>query len=240
MRDRSASPRTPAPRRRVIDPQQFLVRQPWHLLEPLLSGASKPPEAMKRLKAYAHLLMQWNQGVSNLISQNDQGRFVERHLVESLAGAVRLRELDPEHVVDLGSGGGLPAIPLLLAGVGRRWTLVESRRNKTLFLRRAVQDLKLQGVEVKTGRLEALLETEPTDLQCSAFTSRATMRLGPTLEMAGRILAPGGHALLWKGSSWSSEVETDPKGMPIVPGWRFLGATTIGDGPNSILDFCKE
>ena len=56
-------------------------------------------------------------------------------------------------LVDFGSGGGFPALPLALAGVGERWTLVESRRNKTLFLRRAIQELGAGQVDVLTGRL---------------------------------------------------------------------------------------
>ncbi len=184
--------------------------------------------------------MEWNQGVSNLISQNDQARFVERHLLESLTGLPRLRELGPAHIVDLGSGGGLPAIPLLLAGAGRRWTLVESRRNKTLFLRRVAQDLSLGNLTVLTGRLETLLDSEGDALACDAFTSRATLAIGPTLEMAARIVAPGGHALLWKGSSWAQEGDGGDVGTPRAPGWEFVGVTAIGDGPSVIVEMRRR
>lgn len=220
-----------------MDPRQFLVRQPWDRLRPPLAGAVDPKAAMERVQAYATLLMEWNRGVSNLISRNDEARFVERHLVESLGPVDRLRAAGLEHFVDLGSGGGLPAIPLILAGVGSRWTLVESRRNKTLFLRRVVQDLGLRGVDVVTGRLEVLVAAEPEPLQCDGFTSRATMTLGPTLGLAAQIVRPAGHAFLWKGSSWRSEVETGPDGEPIVEPWRLVEAVPLGEGPNAVIDF---
>jgi len=177
----------------------------------------------------------WNRGVSNLISHADEPRLVERHIGESLAGAAVLRELDCAHIVDLGSGGGFPALPLAIAGVGGRWTLVESRRNKTLFLRRAVERLELRNIVVMTGRLEVLVDSEPDALQCDGFTSRATMRAGPTLALAARIVRYGGHAILWKGSGLAQELEAP--GEAGRRSWVATGVHPIGDGPNTIAVF---
>ena len=87
--------------------------------------------ALDRLKAFATELLRWSQGVSNLISHNDEPRIVDRHIAESLAGVSIINALGCNNLVDFGSGGGFPALPLALVGVGRHWTLVESRRNKT-------------------------------------------------------------------------------------------------------------
>jgi 16S rRNA G527 N7-methylase RsmG len=127
----------------------------------------------------------------DLISHADEARLVDRHIAESLAGAALIGELGCESIVDLGSGGGFPAIPLAIAGIGQRWTLVESRRNKTLFLRRVVERMELRDIVVVTGRLEVLVESADVEaLQCDGFTSRATMRAGPTLAIAARIVRP--------------------------------------------------
>jgi 16S rRNA (guanine527-N7)-methyltransferase len=137
--------------------------------------------------------------------------------------------------VDFGSGGGFPALPLALAGVGEHWTLVESRRNKTLFLRRAVQELAIADVEIITGRLEALIAEDSDRLRCDGFTSRATMKLGATLEMAAAIVEPGGHAILWKGSGFPAELagtEYDWRAAWLPPALH-----PVGDGPNSIAVF---
>src|SRR6185369_3126775 len=141
----------------------------------LPGGVGDQDRVLARLRAFALELLQWNRGVSNLISHADETRLVERHIAESLAGASVLRELAPKHIVDLGSGGGFPALPLAIAGIGARWTLVESRRNKTLFLRRALERLKLQGIVVTTGRLEVVVGSESNDQQCDGVTSGATM-----------------------------------------------------------------
>ena len=131
---------------------------------------------------------------------------------------------------DLGSGGGLPALPLVICGVGSEWDLVESRRTKTLFLQRAVGDLGLGGVRVLAARIEDLVadlagsggevpgdegsewaaeeyDTPRFSLRppYDGFTSRATMALVPTLEFASPIVRPGGRAFLWKGSKLDAE-----------------------------------
>jgi 16S rRNA (guanine527-N7)-methyltransferase len=190
---------------------------------------------LARLRSFALELLHWNRGVSNLISHADESRLVERHIAESLAGVPVLHSLTCTHIVDLGSGGGFPAIPLAIAGIGARWTLVESRRNKTLFLRRVVERLELREIEVVTGRLEVLVETEPDALQCDGFTSRATMKAEPTLELAARIVRPGGHAVLWKGSGLEQELNESSAGWK--RDWSAPRVSKIGDGPNSIAVF---
>ena len=180
---------------------------PWGSLRPMLPGnEAEVARIMERLRTFALELLRWNQGVSNLVSHDDETRLVERHLAESLAGLNIINSLDCKRLVDFGSGGGFPALPLALAGAGEHWTLVESRRNKTLFLRRAVQALALEQVEVITGRLEALPREQLDALRADAFTSRATLKLGPTLALAAMLLPPGGHAILWKGSGIHDEL----------------------------------
>jgi 16S rRNA (guanine527-N7)-methyltransferase len=230
--------REAAPPRRApsTTPERTLARQPWESLRGFLSGAFVEQDlVLSRLRAFALELLMWNRGVSNLISHADEPRLVERHIAESLAGAKVLRDLDCAHIVDLGSGGGFPALPLAIAGVGRRWTLVESRRNKTLFLRRVVERLELRNIVVVTGRLEVLVDSEHDALQCDGFTSRATMKAVPTLALAARIVRHGGHAILWKGSGLAQEFEKF--GEEERRSWVAAGAQPIGDGPNSIAVF---
>jgi 16S rRNA (guanine527-N7)-methyltransferase len=230
----------PAPRHAPsADPERTLARQPWSSLRAFLPGATGDQDrVLARLRAFALELLQWNRGVSNLISHADETRLVERHIAESLAGASVLRELAPKHIVDLGSGGGFPALPLAIAGIGPRWTLVESRRNKTLFLRRALERLELHGIKVMTGRLEVLVDDEHDALQCDGFTSRATMRAGPTLALAARIVRPGGHAVLWKGSGLEQELVEKPADWR--SSWSAPRPLPIGAGPNSIAVFKRS
>lgn len=228
-----------APRRANLEPEKLVARQPWSSLRPMLERAHADVEpTMIRLRSYAVSLLDWNRGVSNLISRHDEERLVERHIAESIHPAALLRDSGCERFVDLGSGAGLPAIPLAIAGVGKRWSLVESRRNKTLFVRKISEDLDLSGIEVLCARLEVAIEEDAEALACDGFTSRATMTVGPTLELAARIVRSGGSAFLWKGSSYLEEMATAEKVW--AREWDFDAAHTIGEGPNVVAVFKRK
>ena len=224
---------------RLPDPKRVLARQPWtSLLELLPAGACEPEAALTALRGYSLSLLEWNRGVSNLISRHDEARLVERHLAESLQPAALILASGCRRLIDLGSGAGLPAIPLAVAGVGTWWTLVESRRNKTLFMRKALIDLGLKNIDVSCSRLENLiLEPEFTPIY-DGFTSRATMAVGPTLELAHAALVSGGRAFLWKGSGHVGEMESTRKEWEAT--WTFEAAHPILAGPNSVVVFIKK
>lgn len=227
----------PAPR--LPNPDALLARQPWAALRPLIPGTAEEIEArLAALRGYAKQLLEWNRGISNLVSRHDEPRIVERHLFESLFPAKLIAEFGVRRFVDFGSGAGLPAVPLAMCGIGEQWTLVESRRNKTLFLRKIKQDNKSLNFDVRTGRLEVLVAEDAAGLACDAFTSRATAAIGPTLELASRIVASGGRAFLWKGSSYEQEMSVSQASWE--QSWRLDRVTTVGEGPNVIVVFIKN
>lgn len=217
------------------DPSGKTTSQPWDLLRAPLEQAGCDPEvALPRLRHFAAMLVSWNQSFSNLISKNDESRVVSRHLVESLEPAHWLKSSKAKRWLDLGSGGGLPALPLLIAGVGASWSLVESRRTKTLFLRRVSQVMELKGVDVLHARLETLIEEGGISRDFDGFTSRATLPLADTLDLAAHCVAKGGEAFLWKGSGHVAEMEADPSWQK---SWTHEGVLPIGDGQTVVVRF---
>jgi 16S rRNA (guanine527-N7)-methyltransferase len=217
--------------------ERMLERQPWEALAPHLLKLSVDIEsATKRMKEFARLLLEWNSGVSNLISRNDAMRLVERHILESVEPAHWVKASGAKRWIDLGSGGGFPALPLAMLGVGDHWTLVESRRNKCLFLMRVIQDLKIPNVEVITDRIENL-PTPAVQGAFDGFTSRATMTLAPTLVEAARFVAPNGHAFLWKGSSREQEMAANTLWQR---DWDFDGLLGIGSGQTAVARFKRK
>ncbi len=180
------------------------------------------------------MLISWNRSFSNLISKNDENRLVSRHLAESVAPARWLKSSGARNWLDFGSGGGLPAIPLKFAGVGETWTLVESRRTKTLFLRRVAQDMELRDFEVVNERLETMLATGGGVRRFDGFTSRATLPLAPTLAMAAELVVSGGSAYLWKGSRHVEEMRADQAWRDW---WSHEGSMEIGDGQVAVVRF---
>ena len=206
------------------------------MLRALVPGGGPEGEArLQALRGYTKQLLEWNRGVSNLISRNDEPRIVDRHIRESLLPAQVLIDSGCRRFLDFGSGAGLPAVPLALCGVGEHWTLVESRRNKTLFLRKIQQDNGLKHFDVLTSRLETVIDEAEGSLKVDGFTSRATATVGPTLELAAHVVERGGKAFLWKGSSYEHEMEASRSSWE--QSWRFERAFLLGEGPNVVAIF---
>ena len=217
----------------------MVAQQDWDSLIPhlLRAGTDDPEAAIANLRHYSQLLIEWNRSVSNLISGNDESRILDRHIRESLEPAYWLHEAGGERWLDFGAGAGLPGIPLAIAGIGKQWTMVESRRPKVLFMRKAIETLGLRGIEIYHGRLETLVEETSGPRILDGFVSRATLRLEPTLEIAHKIVANGGNAFLWKGSRRDEE---SSEGTNWSRFWELTGILGVGDGQTAVMRFVRS
>jgi 16S rRNA (guanine527-N7)-methyltransferase len=154
------------------------------------------------LDAYEALLRKWN-AVQNLVSRETLHELRTRHIDDSLQLLPLLRPSD-RRIIDLGSGGGFPAIPLAIAsrGLERRFTLVEPIAKKASFLRTVARELSLP-VTVEAVRAEQIDSRETFDL----VTSRALAALPELLALSARFLSLDGHMLLQKGRTYREEVK---------------------------------
>lgn len=173
-------------------------------LAPYVLSFGRPAEAvLGDLESFCALLLKWN-AVQNLVSRETEGDVWRRHIVDSLQVLPLVRPSD-RWILDLGSGGGLPAIPLAIAlkGTGRRITLVEPVGKKAAFLRTAIRELKLEA-EVRNARIEQIdsRETGPADL----VTSRALASLTQLCSWMAPFFGPETHAILHKGREHPVEV----------------------------------
>ncbi|NNC64371.1 MAG: 16S rRNA (guanine(527)-N(7))-methyltransferase RsmG [Gammaproteobacteria bacterium] len=139
----------------------------------------QPGEASK-LAEYLLLLERWNR-VHNLTGIARADEMVERHLVESLA---LRRFLRGERIADVGSGAGLPGIPLAIVEPERMFTLIESRAKRVSFLNHVQGVLALTNVIVEHGRVEDLRSTPPFD----TVLARAVAPLPELVELAAHLL----------------------------------------------------
>jgi 16S rRNA (guanine527-N7)-methyltransferase len=181
-----------------------------------LFGVTLPPDTEVRLAAYFDLLFRWNAKI-NLTALTDRDAAVDRLLLEPLAAASAL----PVHadLIDLGSGGGSPAIPLAIALATRRLVMIESRGRKAAFLAEAVRVLELDAV-VESGRFEAVAKRGVYEGQMSLASIRA-VRVDPeALAIASTFLKPNGWIALF-GPSAASPPDfgpalrvTDTKSLP--------------------------
>lgn len=141
----------------------------------------------------------------NLTAIDDVDAGVGRHLADSLAGAVVPEIRDAERVVDLGSGGGLPGIPLARVLPEVQVTLVESERRKADWLTRAT--VELPNVRVVADRTETLARTERE--RWDAATARAVAATPSLLELAAPLVAAGGALVAWRGPSDADPTDVD-------------------------------
>ncbi|HEV8695842.1 MAG TPA: 16S rRNA (guanine(527)-N(7))-methyltransferase RsmG [Lysobacter sp.] len=165
------------------------------------------------LLAYLALLARWNQAY-NLTAVRDPREMVGKHLLDSLAmhSYVDAIARAGGALADLGTGPGLPGIPLAIVKPGLRVTLVESNGKKARFLREAVRQLGLNGVRVVESRIEAVNEPGAYD----AITARALATLPLILELGGHLLKPGGALLAMKGVYPADEVAALPAGWAVT------------------------
>ena len=170
-----------------------------------LAALALPGELAPPLLAYLDLLARWNR-TYNLTAVRDPREMVSRHLLDSLAMEPFLDGIDS--LADLGTGPGLPGIPLAIARPGLRVTLVEANGKKARFLREAVRTLGLANAEVAESRIEALDRPGAFD----AITARALATLPQILEFGGHLLAPGGKLLAMKGMRPDEEIAALPRG----------------------------
>jgi 16S rRNA (guanine527-N7)-methyltransferase len=171
------------------------------------------PALAPRLLAYRDLLARWNR-TYNLTAVRDPAQMVVRHLLDSLALAPQLAALAARggRLADLGTGPGLPGIPLAIALPGLQVALVESNGKKARFLREAVRVLGLDNVRVVESRIEAYDAPGRFD----AITARALATLPRILELGGHLLAPGGQLLAMKGQRPDEELAALPETWRVV------------------------
>lgn len=153
---------------------------------------------LSKFWTYLELLLSWNRRI-NLFSRGDEPYLVFRHILPSLAPLAVLPE-GPFRSVDIGSGAGFPGIPIKILRRDIRITLAESRRMRALFLRKVVEELGLEGVEVIWTRAEELARDPAHRRSYDWALARAVTDLPTLIEYATPLLSEGGGILTYKSS----------------------------------------
>ena len=168
-------------------------------------GLDLPEARQQQLLAFRDLLLKWNK-TYNLTALRDPEQAISHHLLDSLA---ILPHVGDGTLLDVGSGGGLPGIPLAIANPDLSVSMVDTVQKKTIFLQQAVIELRLNNVTVHHARVE---EMQGTYAQIS---SRAFAELGLFVGLTRHLLAPGGRWLAMKGMRPDDELKALPADIAV-------------------------
>ena len=164
-------------------------------------GAAISPDLAERLETYYRLLVVWNEKINltGLRVAEFSPDAIDRLLIEPIVAA-RHVQTDAVRMLDAGSGGGSPAIPLAL-GTGLRLVMVEAKTRKSVFLREAVRALDMKDATVITARFEELLSRPELHEAHELLTIRAVRLEARTFMTLQAFVKPGGQLFLFRGSA---------------------------------------
>ena len=174
-------------------------------------GLDVDAAAQIKLLAYTELLDKWNR-THNLTGIREPQRVVTHHLLDALATLPHLPGAKSLRLIDVGSGGGVPGVPLAIVRPQWRVTLLDSNRKKMAFLRQAVAELALPNVTVVAMRAE---DYTP-DARFDVVISRAFADLAQFATAARNLVRPDGRLLAMKGLYPREELEALPAAFRVL------------------------
>jgi 16S rRNA (guanine527-N7)-methyltransferase len=163
------------------------------------AGIFIPDALALRLTAYYELLARWNRKI-NLTALDNPDEAIDRLLLEPILAARHIGTPSPK-LMDVGSGGGSPAIPLALAAAGSSLVMVEVKARKSAFLREAIRQLELANASVETSRFEELLARPELHERFDVLSLRAVRAEAKVMLTLQAFVKPGGQILMFRGPS---------------------------------------
>ncbi|TAK88155.1 MAG: 16S rRNA (guanine(527)-N(7))-methyltransferase RsmG [Betaproteobacteria bacterium] len=184
-----------------------------------------PGGGRDKLLQYVALLEKWNR-TFNLTAIREPREMVSHHLLDSLAVAPHLRLPAGARLADVGSGAGLPGIPLAIANPDWAVTLNDSNTKKTAFLRQAAIELRLGNVSVHEGRVQ---DWHPAE-RFAAVISRAFAELSEFIDACRHLIAPDGVLAAMKGRAPTAQANAQiiRLRVPLLEAERHLVLVRLG------------
>ena len=202
------------------------------------SGLFLPGELADRLIAYYELLSRWNRKI-NLTALDNADEAIDRLLLEPVLAVRHFPAADLDgvlavRIMDIGSGGGSPAIPMKLAAPTSTLTMVEVKARKSAFLREAIRVLELDRSSVETNRYEELLARPELHEAFNVLSLRAVRVESRTLLTLQAFVRLGGVLFMFRGPSGP---ETPPT---LVPPLSWVGTFPLVEALQSRLTILKK
>lgn len=174
--------------------------------------------ARDAIDGHVRLLLAWTQAI-NLTAIREPADVAIGHVLDGLSAVPWLRGVDTARILDLGSGGGYPGLPLAAALPSASVTLLEPIGKKAMFLRVAIEATGLaHRVRVITGRAETLAADPSQRATWAVVTARAVATLADLVELAFPLLAPGGVLVAWKRGDLDAELAVGRRALDALGG----------------------
>jgi 16S rRNA (guanine527-N7)-methyltransferase len=194
-------------------------------------GLILDPSVRQAIDGHVRLLVAWNAAI-NLTSVHDPAQIAIRHVADSLTAVRPLQQAGIDAILDLGSGGGFPGLPLAASLPGVEALLVDSVGKKARFLEIAVNAIGLANrVRVGAVRAEALAADRRHRGRWPAVTVRAVAPLAELVELAFPLLVPGGLLIAWKSADADAEQATARRAIDALGGGGIEVRPTVADDP---------
>ena len=193
-------------------------------------GLDLPPAVRAAMDGHIRLLLAWTTAI-NLTAVRDPVAAATSHVLDSLAAVPVLRRSGTDRLLDLGSGGGLPGIPLALALPAATALLVEPVGKKARFLTTAVSAIGADDrIDVAAARVEALARDPRQRGRWPVVTARAVAATADLVELAFPLLTDGGRLVAWKRGDLTEELAAARRAVRGLGGGRvdFLDAAVPG------------
>lgn len=173
---------------------------------------SMGPEHVETLEKFVALLLEWNRRL-NLTGCDEKATIITELVLDSLSAR---NYVEGATLIDVGTGGGIPGIPLKIALPDLTLTLVESQKKKASFLEEAVHKLGLSQVHIQNERAESAAHHEFLREQFDTVTAKALASLATALELSVPFLKIGGLGIYYKGRRYREEVEKAQRALDLL------------------------
>jgi len=195
------------------------------------AGVFLPSDLVDRFSEYYELLDRWNRKI-NLTALDNADHAIDRLLLEPIVAARQLPS-PTVNLMDIGSGGGSPAIPMKLSAPAVALTMVEAKARKSAFLREAVRTLRLESTVVETARYEELLAKPELHEAFDVLSLRAVRVETKALFTLQAFVRRGGLLFLFRGPS-------GPDVPDVVPPLRWMATVPLVDALQSRLTVLQK
>lgn len=175
-----------------------------------LNGIVLDEEQMILIERYSNELLYWNKKI-NLISRKDEENLLERHILHSLTPLKYLKLKEKAYCLDVGTGGGLPGIPLKIARPDLKFTLIDSISKKIKMTEMFAKHTELKDIKALKIRAEDYEKSDNNIKKFDYIFSRAVAKTDLVISWVRNIIKKDGLIVLYKGGNLDEEIETAKK-----------------------------